>query len=421
MVLVCPDCFGEEGLKRRIIDIRPKFDEGSCQFHPSKKGVPVSEVAKIVDEVFRNAFALGDYESYSGEPKGEDLTTTLYDLTEADDDRVVQYLADALIESDDYWPPDGEESFYDHDRGYVRHHYGFQEHNWSWELFRREILHEQRFFNERALTSLIEIFEGLHLLRDNSNSPAVYEIGVGDVNGEFWRARKANSYDEQKKIALDPAKGLGPPPHASRTAGRMNPSGILTFYGAFDLKTCVAEIRPAVGETVVAAKFALQRPIFVLDTTKFDGRPKAINMFTKTFAIRMRLWNFMANFMDEISKPSLQSNEHLEYIPTQVVSEYLTRLHRFKVGEKNVSVDAIIYRSAQNGAGKNIAIFGQAAVVEGSESGVTPKINSAKPGLRVVPGSVQSHSVTNVSHGIAASYIPGVDTPGGADHYEPDF
>jgi hypothetical protein len=58
----------------------------------------------------------------------------------------------------------------------------------------------------------------------------------------------------------------------------MNSSGIWAFYGAFDIDTCIAELRPAVGETVISAKFNLSRPILVLDTTKFSGRPKYINI-----------------------------------------------------------------------------------------------------------------------------------------------
>lgn len=37
-VLVCPDCFGNRGLKFRIEKIRPDFDDGECTFHPKKRG-----------------------------------------------------------------------------------------------------------------------------------------------------------------------------------------------------------------------------------------------------------------------------------------------------------------------------------------------------------------------------------------------
>ena len=409
MTLVCPDCFAEAGLQRRIKEIRPDFPDEPCDFHPSKKGVPVSAVADIVDQVFRNSYTFGDYDPRYDDFIGNDLTGTLYDLTEADDDRVISALADALIDGDDYWPPDGEEPFYDHERSYVSNEAGFEEHSYTWRLFRREILHEQRFFNQRARGKLEEIFDGLHLLRDDGNNPAVYELRPGEANCEFFRARKANSIEERRTIVNDPANKLGPPPENLRRAGRMNSSGILTFYGAFELETCVAELRPAVGETVISAKFSLTRPILVLDTTRFTGRPKAINIFARTYVTRMKLWKFMTTFMNEIARPCLPDDEHLDYVPTQVVSEYLTHLHKLKRGESVRTIDAIIYRSAQNGNGKNIAIFGDAGAVKGAGSGSASFFSRAEPALQVVDGSLNSYQVTSVRHDAEEAYTPGAN------------
>jgi hypothetical protein len=168
----------------------------------------------------------------------------------------------------------------------------------------------------------------------------------------------------------------------------------------------VAELRPAVGETVISAKFELTRPLLVLDTTKFTGRPKAINIFAPTFVNRMRLWKFMTTFMNEIGRPCLPDDEHLDYIPTQVVSEYLTHIHKFKRGDTEMTVDAIIYRSAQNGDGKNIAIFGGAAVVEGARSSSQYLFRAEKPAIKVVEGSLASHEVVGVSHTKREAYTP---------------
>lgn len=409
MTLVCPDCFDEAGLQRRIKEIRPDFPDEPCEFHPSKKGIPVSAVAEIVDQVFRNSYTFGDYDPRYDDFMGSDLAGTPYDLTEADDDRVISALADALIEGDDYWPPDGEEPFYDFERTYVSNEAGFEEHSYTWRLFRREILHEQRFFNQRALSKLREIFDGLHLLRDDGNSPAVYELQPGEADTAFFRARKANDVEGRRSIAKDPARKLGPPPEHLRRAGRMNSSGIAAFYGAFELDTCIAELRPAVGETVISAKFSLTRPILVLDTTRFTGRPKAINMFARTYVTRMKLWKFMTTFMNEIARPCLPDDEHLDYIPTQVVSEYLTHLHKIKRGESEKTIDAIIYKSAQNGSGENIAIFGGAGAVEGAKSDTSFSFARTKPALELVEGSLNSYQVTAVRHDAAEAYTPSAE------------
>lgn len=406
MTLVCPDCFGNSGLQRRIVEIRPNFDEGNCDFHPSKKGVPIADVAAIVDEVFRNRYTFSSIDPRTGEYNGYDLEGTLWDLTEAEDDDVIRALSDELIELDDYWPPDGGEPFYSDEAGYEVNDFGYEEHSNTWQFFRREILHEQRFFNVKALEKLKEIFDGLHLLRDDANLPAVYEIKPSDPEARIFRARISNGMDGRQRIAENPSQELGPPPENLRRAGRMNSSGILAFYGAFDFNTCVAELRPAVGETVVSAEFGLVRPILVLDTTRFSGRPKDINIFAKTHMKRMRLWKFMSTFMNEIAQPCLPNDEHLDYVPTQVVSEYLRHLHKFKRGDGDKTIDAIIYRSAQNGVGKNIAIFGDAGSVEGGSNTSEWTWSRTQHGLQFIEGTVETHVVNGVSHNTEEAFTP---------------
>ena len=398
MTLVCPDCFGHAGLRRRLIEIRPSLPKAPCDFHPTKKGIPISNVAKIVDDVFRNRYCRGEYQPYGDAQHMGDLNGTLRDLVVADNGCVTSALAAELMDKERYWPPDGEEQFYNDEYYYVPNDYGFDDHSFTWRAFRRGILHEQRFFNSEALEKLNDIFDGLHLLRDGANNPAVYELKVADPNATFFRARISNTSDCIHRISKNPAKELGPPPDFLRRAGRMNSSGILAFYGAFDIDTCIAELRPAVGETVISAKFKLSRPILVLDTTKFSGRPKDINIFAKTYIKRMRLWKFMSTFMDEIAKPCLPNDEHLDYVPTQVVSEYLRHLHKFKQGDDEHTVDAIIYRSAQNRTGKNIAIFGDAgSVKDGAKNSEFPW-QRGKPSLLVDASSVECHTIRGVAH-----------------------
>ena len=123
----------------------------------------------------------------------------------------------------------------------------------------------------------------------------------------------------------------------------------------------------------------------------------------------MKLWKFMTTFMNEIARPCLPDDEHLDYVPTQVVSEYLTHLHKFKRGESDKTIDAIIYRSAQNGNGKNIAIFGNAGAVRGASSGSAQSFSRAKPALQVVDGSLNSYQVTAVRNDADEAYTPRPD------------
>nr|WP_261454008.1 hypothetical protein [Agrobacterium fabrum] len=56
----------------------------------------------------------------------------------------------------------------------------------------------------------------------------------------------------------------------------------MAFYAAFDIETCIAEMRPSVGSIVIGAEFEITKPVWVLDTTRFAGPFKEPNLFPKT-------------------------------------------------------------------------------------------------------------------------------------------
>lgn len=360
MTLVCPQCFGEPGLKKRIVEIRPQFPNKKCDFHPEYKGVPIKAVAEIVDSVFRAHYGFGDY-GYD-EQFGDSLETQIADLVEAEFE-VVEALVDQLIEDDDYWPPDGGEPFYDQTQNYDKYEHHDFRHSELWERFCDDVVHRQRFFNTDARDLIAEIFDGVQFQRDHQQRSPVYQIQPHTPEGRFFRARVADLQSKQKQIADNPAKELGPPPKRMRRAGRMNPAGVGCFYGAYDIQTCIAELRPRVGSTVIGAQFGLIRPIYVLDTTRFEEPIKSASLFTKNYLDRQAQWTFMQSFRLEIAKPISPDDEHLDYIPTQAVAEYLLHHHEFKRNGKSVKIEAIIFRSAQRPNGKNIALLGEAASV----------------------------------------------------------
>ncbi len=384
MTLVCPDCFDDFGLKSKIAKLRRTLSTGKCCIHTKKKGIPVSYVAEIVDGVFRKMYILDEYSSGPDCYSESTLNVTLYELTGACDEKVANALADELIRTDNYSQSRGESPFYDNAHEYILNE--FDDHGYAWREFKQEILHELRSFNIDAKKKLEQIFKGIHSLKDNQNSRVVYEI----KSGHFIRARISNDANHKREISQNPAKELGPPPENLRRPGRMNQSGILAFYGAFDIDTCIAELRPAVSETIISVTFQTLQPFLVLDTTKFSHKSKDISIFAKSSIKRMRLWRFMSIFMNEIAKPCLPKDEHLDYIPTQVVAEYLHHLHKFKYNGHDRTVDAIIYQSAQNRNGKNIVIFGDAASVHEKPS--------QKTGLYIKANSVECHEVKSVSY-----------------------
>ncbi len=435
---ICPACFDNPALKRRLTELRPKFPSSEkCQFHPTRKAVPLEEVGKIVEPALRANYAIGEW-MYDHQ-EGDDLHTVVNDTTGADDDRVIQALIDWLIENDEYWPPDGEAAFYAEDQTYITIRLDGWRHGALWRQFREAILHRQRFFNDPAKAFLAEIFDGIQNQSDIDDKPAFYRLSPGD-EPLFYRARLVADEDAFREIAKDAAGQMGPPPATLRRAGRMNAAGIAVFYGATEKETAVAELRPAVGSLISMAAFRVHRPIHVLDLTRFTRAGRQLDIFAKNQMVRATQWAFMQSFASEISQPILPGDEHLEYVPAQVVAEYLTNQPlRWRGSE--VTPDAIIFRSAQRDGGKNIAVMGDAATICRAAPPVadgavlakrpdsdfdildfaSPLLEASNAGLEYVDGSVELLEVGSAVFATNTHYAsPSTDlSVAGLD--EPDF
>ncbi len=377
--VVCQECFGNAGLKLRVVQAAGQSSSGKCQFHPRRRGITVSAVASIVDEVARENYHGGVPDDYDEPSGGLELNDLIFELTGPEDDDVAEALKAELIEQDDYWPPDGEEAFYDEEYVYHRIEIGTAGYGRLWEDFEKHLMYEQRFFSADAFDRLKQIFEGVEKQTDAARNCPVYMIQPKGEQSIFYRARIIHEHSEIDRFREDVAGALGPPPDRKRTAGRLNPSGVTAFYGAFDPDTCVAELRPPVGTRVALSQFTITEAICVLDTTRFAGKPRPSNLYKEGSVRQAAQWNFMRNFMAQISRPVRPGEEHLDYIPTQAVAEFLANHLEVEVGGKKRKIDAIIYASAQNrGAGKNIAILGDAAVTGELDENGKP-VKKAKP------------------------------------------
>ncbi len=386
-------------------------------------------MGKIVDPALRANYAIGEW--MIDYQEGNELHFVVSDTTGADDDAVVQGIINWLIDNDDYWPPDGEEAFYAEDQTYIPLEPAAWRHSSLWSRFRDEIMHRQRFFNGDAQGLLRDIFDGVQFQSDIRSKPAFYRLNPKDGR-KLYRARVIRTDRDYEQIKQNPATGMGAPPAGLRRAGRMNAAGIAVFYGATDLDTAIAELRPAVGSTVCVCTFELRRPIYVLDLTRFTKPGKKIDILARNQVRRSTQWAFMQSFANEISKPILPGDEHLEYVPAQVVAEFLTT-HPMKWGAGQVTSDAIIFNSAQSSGGRNIAIMGDAAgaIVVGADAPATSDhdaldgefdlmefATSARPppnpGLEVRTGSLTRFTIESAAFGRGEPF-PAAQDPG--DHF----
>ena len=152
--------------------------------------------------------------------------------------------------------------------------------------------------------------------------------------------------------ALTTFDTLGPPPEESASAGRMNPAGISYFYLANERKTAIGEVLNRPPCKAAIAKFSTKHGLLVLDLTELPSLPSMLDL--DKYEIRQSVL-FLEEFVKAITLPvSRDGREHIDYVPSQVVSEFFTQVFRTKEGHK---IDGMIYPSAVVPDGKNVVLF----------------------------------------------------------------
>jgi hypothetical protein len=152
------------------------------------------------------------------------------------------------------------------------------------------------------------------------------------------------------------AAELGTPSRGSaRFSNRMSPAGIPMFYGAFDEQTAIAETYDASqGNQVVitVAEFVTARDFPVLDLTKL---PQIPSLFDSDRRDTRPGLIFLNDFISDLSAPiEKNGREHIEYVPTQVVTEFFRHCYKHPT---HGAVRGILYKSAQRTGGDCCVLF----------------------------------------------------------------
>ena len=166
------------------------------------------------------------------------------------------------------------------------------------------------------------------------------------------RAFELTDQDTQSVLKrLDTYQEIGPAPYTTVKQNRMSPAGIPYIYLSNSFKTCAKETRILDGQTVLLGKFALKKPLLLLDLTvesiseqEFDTG----SIFTEEYNPDMPwIKDFLLSFAHEISKPILEENANLDYVPTQLMAEYI----------RKSGYQGIIFSSSVNPTGSNYVLF----------------------------------------------------------------
>lgn len=342
---VCLRCFVDTDLKRLIAQQRTR---GECDYCEDGRPRPLMNMSDMADYIkgrmltfYGSAVDQLPYESREGGYQGwtidtEDLLFETIGL-DLENDHTGQLRSDLLGDiGDDTWCH-FDWLCMDYDKSLLS----------SWSQFCDFVKTQRRYFFQ-------------NLGGEDSGHPDDRSVGhflseldgnIADLGmtrslkaGQFFHRAQPRNKGEQHITA----ERLGPPPSEyALQSNRMNPPGIPMFYGSDSQDLAIIESQ---NTRVSIGIFTNTKPITIIDLANM---PKIPGFYSNTPRRTILGLEFLYKFAEQIAKPVARDDRvHIEYIPTQILSEYF---REFGVG--NQKIDGVSYRSATGHQGINTVLF----------------------------------------------------------------
>ena len=206
------------------------------------------------------------------------------------------------------------------------------------------VIHRRRYFflDYGPDPSEPEVYDPGHILRnifDSADQLGLFkELPAGT---HLYRARW-----EKPDAKLETPQELGPPPEGKATqANRMSAPGIVMFYACDEIDTALLEVAQEPGSFAVG-RWKILRPTIVLDLTEIPAIPRLFECDPEGGQdVSRRTLTFLRHVADQISHPIARDDRmHVEYVPTQVVTEFL----RSRLRRRRTVIDGIKYASSMH-------------------------------------------------------------------------
>lgn len=353
---VCPKCFDDYALASFVKD---NASEKKCDYcGRTSKGkpiaAPIDDVMAEISKGIRSEWGHPDdvgvpYESAEGGYQGDVMPTRDLINDELGDVFVSESLREDIIEAFDsqgamwcdqhFWSLPPNEAL-----------------RYGWEHFERFVKHSVRYLflsapdHESEYRGYEEVPPNQFLDRLGEVAKDVGLATILSQGSKIFRARVHKRGETPRS-----ADELGPPPEEKAISNRMSPVGIPMFYGAFDEITAVKEVCYSSSRNevlVTTGIFETARDFLVLDLTRL---PKIPSMFDSARRDTRPEIMFLDDFTEDLGKQiKKDGREHLEYIPTQIVTEFFRHIY---VSSESEFLKGILYPSAQNKGGKCCVLF----------------------------------------------------------------
>lgn len=350
---ICPDCINEDGIKYYIIE-NSTSTPSTCSYcqNTNIKTCNMDLVVGYIHDCLVTEWSDPaeelPYESAEGGYQGNVIDT--HDLLyhagiNTDDESILEDIAGSIHQShwtkSDYFSLQPDQTL-----------------SYGWKSFCLIVLSKSRYFflnthNEPDNPRQHDEMNPVMILDSVSSIIQNLEmIKVIPVTTEIKRVRIVNDYKEATT-----ASDLGSPPlDFCNMANRMSPAGIPMFYGAFDLETSIKETfepEPNLTKKAVAGNFYPCRDLNVIDLSQ---KFKIPTIFSQEQNYRFEK-RFLYDFIKDFTKPIERADRaHIDYVPTQIVTEYFRHIL-----SKNTSIkiDGVIYPSSKKPNHNAIVIFAE--------------------------------------------------------------
>jgi len=235
-----------------------------------------------------------------------------------------------------------------------------QEKIYTWDYFVNQVKYKTRYFFIQDKTTINEHLPYNHpydILDEFASTIQDYDlIDVLKKREIIYRSRKN---DKTKKYIIPEEIGT-PKAEDCINPNRMSPAGIPMFYGSSKKDTCLSELKNTSGNYTVGT-WQLLRNMRILNLTsifKFNKElnryyyPELPSVFDKERREQIFDYQFILKFASDLSGKVEDSVANIDYVPTQIVAEYLRKVALIDGG----NLDGICFYSSIDG-GVNYALF----------------------------------------------------------------
>jgi hypothetical protein len=195
------------------------------------------------------------------------------------------------------------------------------------------------------------IDDGIHREYEPPEDNLPYDSSEGGWQlDELVRARQHRRNERFSKAA-----DLGPPPRERASQSRMSPAGIPMFYGSDTEQTAFIETVNLTNPENGFVTFGTFRTTKILRLLDLTCLPDIPSLFDEARAHDRAPLIFLRGFTkDSVKLVTRDGREHYEYVPTQVVAEYLRHVFRTSDGEQ---LNGIKFPSSRRSGGVCYSLF----------------------------------------------------------------